>query len=136
MCEKKFTWPYTHPHVPTRDPPAMSHRRALDAFFRPLWGDTVSDFVPERWINAYVGRANNIGSVRTHYSNLTSLHGPRSCIGIGEKFAKSELKALMAVFVGTFQMEIADPNEVVTPAGAITTKPRMGGFFLKVLRKF
>ncbi|KAN0103505.1 hypothetical protein V8E51_011818 [Hyaloscypha variabilis] len=56
-----------------------------------------------------------------------------AALEFGEKFAKSELKALMAVFVGTFQMEIADPNEVVTPAGAITTKPRMGGFFLKRL---
>jgi len=32
----------------------------------------------------------------------------------------------MAVFVGRFLMEMADPNEVITPAGAITTKPKNG----------
>lgn len=41
----------------------------------------------------------------------------------------------MAVFVDTFQMEMADPNEVmVTPAGAITMKPKDGmRLILKVL---
>ncbi len=52
------------------------------------------------------------------------MHGPRSCIGEG--FAKSELKALMAVFVGTFAMEMADKDEVPIPAGAITNKPKNG----------
>jgi cytochrome P450 len=55
---------------------------------------------------------------------MTFLHGPRSCIG--ERFAKSELRTLIAVFVGSFDLSMADPNEVPEPAGAITTKPKNG----------
>lgn len=55
---------------------------------------------------------------------MTFLHGPRSCIG--EKFARSELKALMAVMAGTFQMNMADPNEKKVPGGVITSKPKNG----------
>jgi cytochrome P450 len=63
---------------------------------------------------------------------MTFLHGPRSCIG--ERFAKSELRALIAVFVGMMEMSMADPNEVPEPAGAITTKPKNGMHLrLKVL---
>jgi cytochrome P450 len=89
-----------------------------------LWGDNAAEFCPERWIDPETGRANNSGGVSSNYSNLTFLHGPRSCIG--EKFAKSELKALIAVFCGTFSMSMADPNEVPIPYGAITTKPKNG----------
>jgi hypothetical protein len=32
----------------------------------------------------------------------------------------------VAAFVGTFHLEMADPNEVPVVAGAITTKPRDG----------
>lgn len=80
--------------------------------------------MPERWIDAATGKANNTGGQSSNYSVLTFLHGPRSCIG--EKFAKGELRALMAVFVGGFEMEMADLNEVPVVAGAITTKPRDG----------
>ncbi|KAH7319192.1 putative P450 monooxygenase [Rhexocercosporidium sp. MPI-PUGE-AT-0058] len=89
-----------------------------------LWGDTATDFIPERWIDPETGKANNTGGVTSNYSNLTFLHGPRSCIG--EKFARSELKALVAVFCGTFDIKMADPNEVPVPAGVITTKPKNG----------
>ncbi|KAH8655041.1 putative P450 monooxygenase [Tricladium varicosporioides] len=88
-----------------------------------IWGPTAEDFNPDRWIDAD-GSSNNTGGVTSNYCNLTFLHGPRSCIG--EKFAKSELKALVAVFCGTFKMEMADPNEIATPAGVITTKPQNG----------
>ncbi|KAH6711565.1 putative P450 monooxygenase [Leptodontidium sp. MPI-SDFR-AT-0119] len=89
-----------------------------------LWGDTATQFIPERWIDPETGKANNTGGVTSNYSNLTFLHGPRSCIG--EKFARSELKALVAVFCGTFDIKMADPNEVPIPAGVITTKPKNG----------
>jgi cytochrome P450 len=55
---------------------------------------------------------------------MTFLHGPRSCIG--ERFAKSELKALVAALVGTFAMEMADKDEVPIVGGAITAKPING----------
>lgn len=89
-----------------------------------LWGENAGDFVPERWIDSATGKANNHGGVSSNYANLTFLHGPRSCIG--EKFAKAELRALMAAFVGSFEMGMADPNEVPVVAGAITSKPRDG----------
>ncbi|PBP20304.1 putative cytochrome P450 [Diplocarpon rosae] len=89
-----------------------------------LWGADAAAFVPERWIDADTGKLNNNGGVASNYANLTFLHGPRSCIG--EKFARSELKALLAVFCGVFDIEMADPMEVPVPAGVITTKPRDG----------
>jgi cytochrome P450 len=89
-----------------------------------IWGPDASEFKPERWIDESSGKANNTGGVGSNYGLLTFLHGPRSCIG--ERFAKSELRALMAVFVGRFAMEMADRNEVPVVAGAITTKPRDG----------
>jgi cytochrome P450 len=89
-----------------------------------LWGPDADEFVPERWIDKETGRANNSGGAASNYSNLTFLHGPRTCIG--ERFAKSEMKALIAVFCGTFDMVMADVNEVPIPYGAITTKPKNG----------
>lgn len=89
-----------------------------------LWGDSAEEFIPDRWIDAETGKPNNNGGVMSNYGTLTFLHGPRSCIG--EKFARSELKALVAVFAGTFQMRMADPTEVPIPAGAVTTKPKNG----------
>lgn len=89
-----------------------------------LWGADAATFVPERWIDADTGKLNNHGGVDSNYANLTFLHGPRSCIG--EKFARSELKALLAVFCGRFDIEMADKNEVPVPAGVITTKPKNG----------
>lgn len=89
-----------------------------------LWGDQAGELIPERWIDPETGKANNTGGVQSNYANLTFLHGPRSCIG--ERFARSELKALMAVFAGTFDIQMADKNEVPIPAGVITTKPKNG----------
>ena len=88
-----------------------------------LWGSNATEFCPERWIEKD-GHANNTGSATSNYSNVTFLHGPRSCIG--EKFAKSELKALVAVFCASFHMEMADLSEIAEPAGVITTKPKNG----------
>jgi cytochrome P450 len=65
----------------------------------------------------------------SNYSNLTFLHGPRSCIG--ERFAKAELRAIMAVFAGSFAMVMADPNEVPVIAGVVTIKPK-GGLHVKL----
>jgi cytochrome P450 len=89
-----------------------------------IWSPDAEEFHPERWIDADTGKPNNTGGVRSNYCNLTFLHGPRSCIG--EKFARSELRALIAVFCGRFQVEMADPLEVPQSAGAITTKPKNG----------
>ncbi|KAG0647257.1 Cytochrome P450 monooxygenase FUM15 [Hyphodiscus hymeniophilus] len=89
-----------------------------------IWGPEAELFSPGRWIDAETGKPNNTGGVTSNYCNMTFLHGPRSCIG--ERFAKSELRALIAVFVGMFDLEMADPNEIPEPNGAITTKPKNG----------
>jgi cytochrome P450 len=94
-----------------------------------LWGADAEDFRPSRWIDPETGRANYMGSASSNYSFLTFLHGPRSCIG--ERFARAELRALVAAFVGSFEMQMADPNEVVVPGGTITSKP-VNGMRLKL----
>lgn len=95
----------------------------------PLWGDNAEDFVPTRWIDKATGRATMNGGADSNYAFLTFLHGPRSCIG--ERFARAELRALLAAFVGNFEMEMADPNEVVIVGGTITSKP-VNGMKLKL----
>jgi cytochrome P450 len=89
-----------------------------------LWGSDSEQFRPERWIDPETGRANYMGGADSNYSFLTFLHGPRSCIG--EKFARAEMRALVAAFVGSFEIEMADPNEKVLVGGTITSKPVNG----------
>jgi cytochrome P450 len=82
-----------------------------------FWGDDGEEFRPERWIDidpeTGVERPNNSGGSESNYANLTFLHGPRSCIG--HNFAVAELRCLVAMFVGRFEFEMADPDEVVIP---------------------
>ncbi|KAF9698490.1 hypothetical protein EKO04_003484 [Ascochyta lentis] len=94
-----------------------------------LWGENAEDFVPERWIDKATGRATMNGGADSNFAFLTFLHGPRSCIG--ERFARAELRALLAAFVGHFEMEMADPNEEVIVGGTITSKP-VNGMRLKL----
>jgi cytochrome P450 len=88
-----------------------------------LWGPDAENFMPERWIDKN-GRATMNGGAESNYSFLTFLHGPRSCIG--ERFARAELRSLLAVLVGAFKFEMADPNENVVVGGTITSKPKNG----------
>jgi cytochrome P450 len=94
-----------------------------------LWGPDAEEFVPERWIDKETGRASMSGGTGSNYAFVTFLHGPRSCIG--ERFARAELRALLAAFVGSFEMQMADPNEVVVPGGTVTSRP-MNGMKLKL----
>lgn len=89
-----------------------------------LWGPDAEAFVPERWIDKASGRATMNGGADSNYAFLTFLHGPRSCIG--ERFARAELRALVAAFVGRFEMGMADPEEEVVVGGTITSKPKKG----------
>ncbi|KAF3008659.1 hypothetical protein E8E13_008879 [Curvularia kusanoi] len=88
-----------------------------------LW-EQPEDFVPTRWIDETSGRATMNGGAPSNFAFVTFLHGPRSCIG--ERFARGELRALLAAFVGSFHMEMADPNEVVVAGGTVTSKPVNG----------
>ncbi|KAL4898639.1 cytochrome P450 [Aspergillus ambiguus] len=89
-----------------------------------LWGPDAREFKPERWIDQNTGKPNQTGGVSTNYAFLTFLHGPRSCIGQG--FARAELRALLAAFVGAFEWTMADPEEKIIPAIVITAKPKSG----------
>lgn len=89
-----------------------------------MWGPGASEFDPGRWIEPKTGKPNQSGGASTNYAFLTFLHGPRSCIGQG--FARAELRALVAAFVGAFDFTMADPDEEVIPAGVVTTKPKNG----------
>ncbi|KAF2810260.1 cytochrome P450 [Mytilinidion resinicola] len=91
-----------------------------------LWGPDSEVFRPERWIDYSISPPgiNGSGGANSNYAFSTFIQGPRSCIG--ERFARAELRALVAVFVGKYEMEMANPNEVVKPAGTITLKPKNG----------
>lgn len=86
-----------------------------------LWGADSEKFMPDRWLAP--GTANT-GGAKSNYAQITFLHGPRSCIGMG--FAKAEFKCLLAAVAGAYEMKMADPTEKVWPAGVITTKPAHG----------
>ncbi|GIZ38370.1 hypothetical protein CKM354_000178800 [Cercospora kikuchii] len=92
------------------------------------WGPDADEFTPYRWIDTdeKTGeqRPNNSGGAPSNYNILTFLHGPRSCIGQG--FAKAELRCLVAALVGSFEMTLDRPDEVVIPHGVVTTKPKDG----------
>jgi cytochrome P450 len=94
-----------------------------------LWGDDAEDFVPTRWIDKSTGRATMNGGADSNFSFLTFLHGPRSCIG--ERFARAELRALLAALVGHFEMEMAEPNEEIIIGGTVTSKA-VNGIRLKL----
>ncbi|KAF2716477.1 cytochrome P450 3A4 [Polychaeton citri CBS 116435] len=93
-----------------------------------LWGADAASFRPERWIDTDaetgVEKSNNSGGAESNYANLTFLHGPRSCIG--HNFAVAELRCLATMFVGRFEFEMADPDEVVIPYGNLGAKPKNG----------
>jgi cytochrome P450 len=88
------------------------------------WGSDAEVFRPERWIDKETGRATMNGGTESNYCFITFLHGPRSCIG--ERFARAELRALLAALVGMFEFEMADPLEKVLTGGTITSKPVHG----------
>ncbi|EXJ90924.1 hypothetical protein A1O1_04030 [Capronia coronata CBS 617.96] len=86
-----------------------------------LWGPDADKFNPDRWMAP--GQANAGGAV-SNYAFLTFLHGPRSCIGM--KFAQAEFACLLAAFVGSFEIKMADPDEVIDIKGGVTARPKNG----------
>lgn len=92
-------------------------------YSKELWGEDAAEFKPERWLAP--GQA-NAGGASSNFAMLTFLHGPRSCIG--EKFAKAELACLVAAFVGKFEFEMKNPEELehIEIKGGITARPRDG----------
>jgi len=85
------------------------------------------EFCPDRWITD--GRLNKHGGADSNFSEITFLHGPRSCIG--RDFAKAELKCAVAGLVRKFEIEMAEPEKEVVVGGTVTTKP-VNGLKLKL----
>jgi cytochrome P450 len=92
-------------------------------YSKELWGEDAEEFRPERWMAP--GQA-NAGGASSNYAFLTFLHGPRSCIG--ERFARAELMALLGAFVGKFEFEMKNPEELekISIKGGVTARPRDG----------
>ena len=94
-----------------------------------LWGEDAAEFMPERWLadmGANGGKEEG-RSERSNYAFLTFLHGPRSCIG--EKFAREELRILLATWVMNFETRLRRPDEPVQTdavSGGISVKPKGG----------
>ncbi|RMZ75108.1 hypothetical protein DV737_g5438, partial [Chaetothyriales sp. CBS 132003] len=88
-----------------------------------FWGPDAMEFKPSRWIDPD-GTPNNTGGATSNYSIMTFLHGPRSCIGQG--FARSELKCLLAAMVGRYQINLTRDLDTYYPDGIVTTKPANG----------
>ncbi|KAG9185914.1 hypothetical protein G6011_07245 [Alternaria panax] len=89
-----------------------------------LWGLDAEDFVRERWMDTKTGHATMTAGARSNFSFLISLHGPRGCIG--ERFARAEMRSLVAAFVGSLEMEMADPTGKIVVGGTPTTRPSNG----------
>jgi cytochrome P450 len=92
-----------------------------------FWGPDAEAFLPDRWIDSDdKGHSvvNHHGGTSTHVSQLTFLHGPRSCIG--KDFARAELRCAVAAVVGRFALAMQDPTQEIHVSGAVTSKPREG----------
>jgi cytochrome P450 len=94
-----------------------------------LWGDDALTFDPERWMPKGDGDKHAAsGGAASNYAFMTFLHGPRSCIG--QSFAKAEFACLLATWVGRFQMELNNMEEMdeskVEVRGGVTAKPSNG----------
>lgn len=95
-----------------------------------LWGPTHDKFDPSRWLKTDNGQqqANTNGGAKSNYAFLTFLHGPRSCIG--QNFARGEFAALLATWVGRFEFQLNNEDEVdeklLDVKGGVTAKPSKG----------
>lgn len=91
-----------------------------------IWGDNAEEYDPERWLkgpNAANGGAENPSAFTTF------IHGPRSCIG--QSFARTEMKCLLAAMIMRFRFEMVNPDENIEAAGFVTIKPK-GGLHVKL----
>jgi cytochrome P450 len=100
---------------------------------KSLWGEDALEFKPERWLPKSDGdsksaAASSGGGATSNYAFMTFLHGPRSCIG--QAFAKAEFACLLASWVGRFELELHNKEEMdeskVEIKGGITARPAKG----------
>ncbi|KAH8124244.1 hypothetical protein ACSS6W_006962 [Trichoderma asperelloides] len=98
-----------------------------------LWGADALEFNPERWIskNRDSEESNKraaSGGADSNYSFMTFLHGPRSCIGL--TFATGEFACLLAAWIGRFEFELVNKDELdmdkMDIKGNVTARPAKG----------
>jgi cytochrome P450 len=94
-----------------------------------LWGADARVFDPERWLaKSETDKRAASGGAESNYAFMTFLHGPRSCIGMS--FAKAEFACLLATWVGRFEMELHNKEEVdeskIEVKGGVTARPGKG----------
>ncbi len=95
-----------------------------------MWGPDALTFNPERWMPGPDGDNKHAasGGATSNYAFMTFLHGPRSCIG--QSFAKAEFACLLASWVGRFEMELHNKEEVdeskIEIKGGVTARPGKG----------
>lgn len=94
-----------------------------------MWGDNAQSFDPERWMPKSEGDKHAAsGGATSNYAFMTFLHGPRSCIG--QSFAKAEFACLLASWVGRFEMELHNKEEMdeskIEVKGGVTARPGKG----------
>lgn len=97
-----------------------------------IWGPTAAVFNPYRWIDPPTadkpsrsphGTMNEHGGAANHYGMLTFLKGPKGCTG--ERFAKAELRRVIAALVANFEWTLAQ-SHVPEQVGIVVVKPEGG----------
>ncbi|KAI0815862.1 cytochrome P450 [Xylaria sp. FL0064] len=98
-------------------------------FDKTLWGPDAHEFSPDRWMpTSGDDKRAASGGATSNFAFMTFLHGPRSCIG--QAFAKAEFACILAGWVGRFQFELKNKEEMdekkVEIKGGITARPSKG----------
>lgn len=95
------------------------------------WGPKASSFEPDRWLQRTDDRVtyNPNGAACHKYAFMTFIHGPRNCIG--QTFARNEMLAILACWIGTFDFvltdrSLLDENKIAISGGGLTSKPLHG----------
>ena len=101
-----------------------------------IWGEAAQRFEPYRWIeppstssdtkhtlSSPHGTLNEHGGAANHYGMLTFLKGPKGCTG--ERFAKAELRRVVASLVANFDWTI-EQEHVPEQVGIVVVKPENG----------
>ncbi|KAI1762091.1 cytochrome P450 [Hypoxylon sp. FL1150] len=98
-------------------------------FDKKLWGPDAHEFNPDRWVpKGPDDKRAASGGANSNYAFLTFLHGPRGCIGLA--FARAEFACLLATWVGRFEFEIQNKEELdernIMIKGGVTARPQKG----------
>ncbi|KAI9932445.1 hypothetical protein ASPWEDRAFT_33357 [Aspergillus wentii DTO 134E9] len=86
-----------------------------------IWGPRSEEWIPSRWLDPKTGKFDRMGGVSPKAANMSFHFGPRNCIG--QEFARTEMRSLVAAFVTGFEFELSNPDEVLQPTGLVSARP-------------